>query len=381
LKPSNGLNQSIKMPNIIYSKKIVDNANLPPVLEALFRKIGGLEGKISVGDKVLIKPNFVAPFPKATTDLALIDFFVSKIREIGGIPIIGESSGFEFDTEATFSILGIKKFAEERDVELINFEKQRYTKINLKNRLGVAEIADAAIDSRLIINLAVLKRHTITKVTGSVKNLFGLLSKPSRRHLHCHRLEEGISALALRFKRVIHVLDARDLLSRAVFGQPKPSNYILAGADPFALDHFGSRILGINPKEVQYLLKTESYKTDGEIPDTFPPYIKSISLKKRLHRMLYAMFYCLDEMKCSILGGNSILPILHWHFGVHPELGDVNESELKNLSMLCPVGAIDTKRGKIIKGKCIKVRCLRCYNELGPCKIILKGFNRPKKPE
>ena len=86
-------------------------------------------------------------------------------------------------------------------------------------------------------------------------------------------------------------------------------------------------------------------------------------------------------MKCSIAGGHSILPILHWHFGVHPELGDLNESELKNLSMLCPMGAIDIKRRKIIKGKCMKVRCLRCYNELGPYKIILKGFNRPKKPE
>lgn len=366
------------MSNIIYSKKIIDKTNLKVVLETLVKKVGGLEGMISDGDKVLIKPNLVAPFPKATTDLTLIDFFVSRIREAGGIPVIGESSGFEFDTDATFSILGIKGFAEERDIELINFEREGYTKIDLGNGLGIAEISNAAIDIKLIINLAVLKGHTITKVTGCVKNLFGLLSKPSRRYLHCHRLEEGIAALPLSLGRVIHFLDARNLLSRAVFGQTTPFNYILAGVDPYALDHFGSRLLGINPKEVKYLNNTKPYTIDGDIPDTFPPFLKSSSFKKKLHRMFYALFYYLDSMKCSILGGNSILPMLHWHLGVHPELGDVSESELKDLSLICPVGAIDIEKGKIIKERCIKVRCLRCYSELGPWKIMLKGLNRPK---
>ena len=366
------------MQNIIYTKKITEKIDLETVLETLFDKIGGIEGRISAGDKVLIKPNLVAPFPEATTDLKLIDFFVSRIRDAGGIPIIGESSGFEFDTDATFSILGIKRFAEERDIDLINFDSVGYTKIDLGNSLGIAEIANLAIDVKLIINLALLKGHTITKVTGCVKNLFGLLSKPSRRHLHCHRLEEGIAAIPKRFEGVIHFLDARNLLSRAVFGQSTPFNYLLAGSDPFTLDHFGSRLLGINPKEVKYLNNTKPYTIDGDIPEIFPSLRKNPSFKNRLHRMFYAMFYCLDNIKCSILGGNSILPVLHWHLGVHPELGDLSESELKKLSLICPVAAIDAKRGRIIKERCIRVRCLRCYRELGPWKIRLKGLNHPK---
>ena len=33
----------------------------------------------------------------------------------------------------------------------------------------------------MLVNLPVLKGHTITKVTGAVKNTFGLLSRESRR--------------------------------------------------------------------------------------------------------------------------------------------------------------------------------------------------------
>ncbi|MGA1791283.1 MAG: DUF362 domain-containing protein [bacterium] len=369
------------MPNIIYSKKLKYGTELLPVLETLLENIGGLESRISYGDKVLIKPNLVAPIPKATTDLMLIDFFITKIRDLGGIPIIGESSGFEFDTDATFSILGINQFAEERGVKLINFEREGYTKIYLNNGLRSIEITSVVDDVKLIINLAVLKKHTITKVTGSVKNLFGLLSKPSRRYLHCHGLDEGIAALAIRLENVIHFLDARHLLSRAVFGESIPLNYCLAGLDPFGLDHFGSRLLGIDPNEVKHLKKTKAYTIEGDIPDAFPPCSKTSSLKNRFHRMLYSILYWADDIKCSILGGNSIIPLLHWYLGIHPELGDVTESELKHLSMFCPVGAINIEKRKIIKEKCLKVRCLKCYRELGRGKVKLKGFNRPKDSE
>lgn len=366
-------------PGIIYSTKIVSDKDIISVLDNLLLQLGGLGGKVSSGDIVLIKPNFVAPFEKATTDLMVIDYFIKKIRHIGAIPVIGESSGFEFDTEATFDILGIRKFAEEKEVELINFEKSGYTSVDIGDGLGSVEIANYALESRFIVNLPVLKGHSITKVTGAVKNLFGLLSKQSRRHLHCHRLEQGIAALSRRFQGAIHFVDARHMLSRAVYGELKPLNFFLAGMDPFALDHFGSRLLGINPESVKYLKGTGQYNIEGDIPDKIPHGSDKASFKESLHRLLYSAFYRLDRIKCSFLGGDSIIPSLHWHLGIHPEIGDITKEELQSLVSLCEVGAISVEDGKIIKERCIKVRCLKCYNEAKTGKIILKGLNRPKK--
>jgi len=60
-----------------------------------------------------------------------------------------------------------------------------------------------------------------------------------------------------------------------------------------------------------------------------------------------------------------------------PMLSNTND-QMEELASICPVGAIDAKRCKIIKKKCIKVRCLKCYRESEPGRIILKGFGRPK---
>jgi uncharacterized protein (DUF362 family) len=367
----------ISEPGIVYSKKVITNGDLFMVLEDLFDKMGGLVGRVSFGDKVLIKPNLVAPFENVTTDLRFIDFFIAKIRQVGAVPVIGESSGFEFDTEATFDILGVKSFAEDRNVKLINLEKEKYSRVYLDG-FGPVEIANTAIEASLIINLPVLKGHNITKITGAVKNLFGFLSKPSRRHMHFHQLERGIAALARRFENTLHFVDARFLLTRAVFGERKPLGYCFAGLNPFTLDHFGARLFGVNPESVTYLKKTSVYSIEGDVPDEFPVLGDESSLRKRLHRIIYSIFYFLDEIKCSTLGGNSIIPSMHWYFGIHPEIGKVTLEELKHLSSLCQVGAISIEEGKIIKDKCIKVRCLKCYREAEHGKIFIKGFNRPK---
>lgn len=369
---------SCAVSTIVYSEKIKSDNALPQAIEHLIDKMGGLSQWLSPGDRALIKPNFVAPFPKATTDLNFVDVLIRQVKEIGAIPVIGESSGFEFDTEATFDILGVKQFAQDRNVELINFEKAGYTEIHLKNGVGRVEISNIVFDVKLIINLPVLKQHTITKVSGAVKNLFGLLSKPSRRHLHCHRLEAGIAALAQRFDCILHLVDARYPLSRAVFGESRPLGLCLAGLNPFALDHFGSRLLGINPHKINHLKGTEAYKVEGTAAGILPLASCQNSLRKRVHRMLYAIGFFLDELKCSNLGGKSIIPSLHWHLGVHPEIHNVTSEEIHRLSLICPVGAIDLHKRKIIKEKCVEVRCLRCHYSL-PNKVLLKGFNLPKE--
>ena len=364
--------------NTVYSRKLDYSNNPEHVLDQLMKNIGGLNSRINKGSKVLIKPNFVAPFPKAVTDTRFIDFFINKIRDAGGIPIIGESSGFEFNTEATFDILGIRTFAADRDIELINFENDRFVEIELGNGVGMVEVAKTALESTLIINLPVLKGHTITKVTGAVKNLFGLLSKSSRRYLHCNKLEKGIAALAQRFNNAVHFVDARGLMTRAVFGHLNPLEYCLAGHNPFTLDHFGSQLLGINPESVAYLEGTDKYAVEGITAKHLSTLSNRDSVKEKAHRLLYSAFYWIDKTKCNVLGGKSIIPLLHWHLGIHPEIAKASREELVKIAAICPIGAIDVDGGKIIKEKCMEIRCMKCFEKFNG-QIKLKGLNRSSR--
>lgn len=365
------------MTTTVYTSRIQQGDDLAAVLEELTVRSGCLP-ELKAGARVLLKPNYVAPFPKATTDFAFLDFFIQVLRKAGVNPVVGEMSGYEFDTESTLRILGVRSFLEERNVPFINFEHSSYSKLDIGPGLPTVEVADIAFKVDYIINLPVLKGHTITKMTGATKNFFGLLSRESRRKLHCRGLNKGIAALARSFPNVLHIVDARFLLTRAVFGEVKPLGYCLMGTDSLALDHLGCHLLGINPESVKHLESASRYLVDGPVPEERILSDKA-TVKERFHRLLYSCFYYLDECKCRLFGGTSLIPHLHWVLGVHPDVKNVPADRLDEVAHICPIDAISVKQRKVLKEKCLTVRCLRCYTQDPTGKVILKGFNAPRK--
>lgn len=366
------------MKEVIHIQKVSREEDPFPTLEALALATG-LAQAIKPGQTVLIKPNLVAPFPLATTDPDFIRFFIHFVKNCGATPIVGETSGFEFSTNDTIEILGIRQLLEEHDTEFINFEEQEYTTITLDTgqKVDVASISQTADH---IINLPVLKGHTITKMTGAIKNLFGLLSKPSRRQLHCSKLHAGIAALGRAYPNLYNFVDARILLTRAVFGDTLAINSCLGGRNPFSLDHFGCGLLGIQPDAVDHIENIPEYTIEGYNPKISNTLSSQASLKKKLHRALYSTFYWLDEVKAKTLGGKSIIPELHWSLGLHPDVSKLNQQELAEVAKLCPVNAISVEKGTIIKDKCINVRCLQCFTKDPSKKVEVKGLNPPKRP-
>ena len=84
------------------------NARVQQVLALL----GGIAQVVRPGMRVLLKPNVVAPFPQAATDLEILTAVVAAVQGAGGEPFVAESAGFEFDTAATFATLRLPEWAE-----------------------------------------------------------------------------------------------------------------------------------------------------------------------------------------------------------------------------------------------------------------------------
>lgn len=362
---------------VVHLRRLTEAESPESALEALVSSLGGLEGRVQRGDLVLIKPNFVAPFSHATTDLRFVDYFVSRIRRLGATPVLGESSGFEFDTRATFKVLGVDEFARARGLDLIDFQEGTFTEVTLGQGLPTVPIAAIAFQAKLIVNLPVLKGHTITRVTGAVKNLFGLVARESRRYLHSRSLEPAIAAIVRGLPEALHVVDARRQLQRAVFARARPLGYALAGADPFALDHLGARLLGVDPASVRHLAEAPGYEVRGDEVTAFPPPSRQDSLRQRLHRALYSALYRLDHAKHALLGGGSIIYDLHWYLGVRPVLRRMSPGQAAAVAACCPVGAIDAEIPAIRRRECRSVRCLQCYRQ-HPTLVKLGGLNRPR---
>lgn len=365
---------------VVHSRRLDPGIDATPVLGELLAALGGLEGRVSAGDRVVIKPNFVAPFPAATTDLAVIGWIAERVRDAGGVPLVAESSGYEFDAEATFKVLGVREFCAQRRIDLVNLDDAEYVRMRLSETGHEVELARCAAEADLVINLPVLKGHTITKVTGAVKNFFGLLSRESRRRLHVSGLHAGIADLAGRFPSSLHLADARQLLVRAVFSTVRPLGFFLAADDPFALDHFGSGLLGVDPDSVRHLSRVPDYEIDGALPEGRDELSRRDTARDRVHRAMYSAFYLVDEVRSRTVGGTSIIPHLHWTLGVHPALAEgLSDAELERLASICPVGAIDVQARRIIAEKCRPVRCMTCLREAEPGSVVLKGLNPPKE--
>jgi uncharacterized protein (DUF362 family) len=368
----------------VCSRRVDPNGDATGVVAELLDALGGFEGRFSPGAKVLIKPNFVAPFPAATTDLAVIGAVAAAISAASGVPIVGESSGYEFSADSTHEVLGVRPYLAERGIEFVNLDEYPYEEVTLAATGQKVELTRLAIESEMVVNLPVLKGHTITKVTGATKNFFGLLSRESRRRLHVSGLHEGIGALARHFPTAVHFADARNLLIRAVFSDVKPLGFFLAAEDSFALDHFGSKLLGIEPESVIHLSAAPGvpdYVVEGALPEGLEDELsRRDAPRDKFHRALYSAFYLVDEVKSRTVGGPSLIPHLHWNLGVHPELGNLSDAELHRLADLCPVGAIDVEKRQIVADKCMPVRCMACLRAASePDAVRLKGLNPPKK--
>jgi uncharacterized protein (DUF362 family)/NAD-dependent dihydropyrimidine dehydrogenase PreA subunit len=372
--------------------------------------LGGLQSLVQPGDRVLLKPNFVAPFADAATSLEVIAAVVEAVRDCGGAPFIAESAGFEFDTETTFALLGAREWAQARGVPLLNLDGGPFARV--ATELGTLEIAQAALEADVLINLPKLKGHSLTRVTLGIKNLMGLLNRDSRRWLHARGLERGLAALAQVIKPQLTILDALTVTSRAAYAESAPLGMILGSRDLVALDHYACALLGEDPQQIGHIrgaiqrgLGASEYRViggsaalDGESPSrewhsqpkdesyqfqsgifNSRPYASddhpsAHAPRFALYRLFFRAMY-LADLPFSRLTGRSLIPPVHYWLGIRPHLERELCDRCGRCAEVCPVGAIKVAEKRIMPAKCMRVRCLRCLSACPRRAIRTRGWS------
>lgn len=382
---------------VVYSQCEVDPTDLKAHLLRMLGSLGHISHIIRPGDKVLIKPNFVAPFFHAVTSFDILEAIISIVKDYGGKPILGESSGFEFDTEKTFKILGVHDFAKKMKVPLINFDRTEFVSIELEKGFSKnVEIPRIVFESDLIINVPKLKRHNLTKATIGIKNLFGFLSLDSRRKIHVFGLEKSIHALSKAINIDLVVVDGSVITSRAVFGNRRRVNLIAVSRNIYATDMFCCPYLGLDYNDVEHirLSLTENPENDQidiiKIEDggqkkkaRFNPAAIGIApsydtFGKKLHQFMYRVVYLIDLVYSNMSRQDSLLPKIHYYFGIRPFIQKKQCNLCGKCIPICPVNAILLPERKIIGKSCMIVRCLKCIPACPENAISIKGRENDK---
>ena len=351
--------------------------------------LGGLEQIVSPGDSVLIKPNFVAPFAHAVTSFEILEAIVKEVKQCGGCPIIAESSGFEFDTDTTFKILGAYEFAERNEVELINLDTCEFTNVKVKHQLFKEfRLPKLLQEVDVLINVPKLKRHSLTNVTISTKNLFGLLERQSRRKIHAFALDQGIFELGRIVKTDLVIVDGSIVTERAVYGKQRPLGLMVGGTDMYAVDMYCCQFLQADYRDIKHInlalekgLVKDDYKVISllpEAPDENPEtslITKKESLSKKLLRLSYQLMYLTDIPYSRLFKGKSLIPKIHFYLGIRPKLDRRKCTACGDCVPICPVDAIRMPEKRIDASSCMKSRCLKCVHICPENAISVRGRN------
>lgn len=239
-----------------YDQAIVDKA---------VQKIIDLTGfKFKKGSKVLIKPNVVGTFPKkqiaATTNVAVIKAICKVLKNNGCKIYIGDSPFT--DPECSFRSTKIDKVAEKYG-KLVIFEQDKIT--NIKNNKGKIikefKISKTLKDVDLVINVPKLKTHSLTKYTGAIKNLYGVILGGIKQQLHLKA--KGNKRFSKMLVDIYECIQPELTIMDGIIGMEgegptsgdiKKVGYLLASKNGVALDIVATKMIGINPKKL-YMLK------------------------------------------------------------------------------------------------------------------------------
>lgn len=218
-------------------------------------------------DTILLKPNLVnaSPFP-VTTHPDFTEAVIHAVRAHTDAPIIiGEGCGDrDMETDDVFEALGYTDLAARTGVGLLDLNKAELIKVanpqcTVFPEFWLPEITTTSA----IVSLPVLKAHSMTGITGTLKNMMGVAPAPhyhgpggwkkSAFHVRLHR---AIRELNRYVTPHLTIMDGSVGLASYHLGGPPcepPVKRILAGTNPLALDRKSAELLGRDWRDIGYL--------------------------------------------------------------------------------------------------------------------------------
>lgn len=246
---------------------------------------------------IIIKPNMCYYWDYSTgqtTDpkfvVALIMLLREKISQDLNISIV-ESDASAMKCKYAFKFLGYEKLAKSHNVKLVNLSEDKGEKVRVSVQGEDFEFAlpETIKEADLRINVPKIKYMSYTKISCSLKNIFGCNPEPKKFRYHS-KIDETLVALNKIMKFNLHILDGIIVAG----SHPAKLDLVMASQDPVALDAAAAEIAGINPKTVRHIKLAQkegigniTYISKGENPKAFAKIFPKKKLKQKVLSSAY----------------------------------------------------------------------------------------------
>ena len=242
---------------------VVRGTNVEKMVRAAVDRIGGMTRFVSTNDKVLLKPNAAwdrQPEQAANTNPAVVGALVKLCFEARAAEVwvtdvsvndpyrCFARSGIE---DATKRAGGKIKFTSESDFVLTDLKGES---------LKVWPVSAFYHEADKLINIPVVKHHSLSKCTIAMKNLYGSLGG-QRNRLH-QDINTAITDLATAIRPTLTVIDATKVLRRngptgGNLSDVSIGNTVIAGTDMVAAESYALRFLDLKVGDIPFIAMAE----------------------------------------------------------------------------------------------------------------------------
>jgi uncharacterized protein (DUF362 family) len=281
----------------------VRDGNIQRAVEEAIDLLGGIKAVTNGKNRILLKPNLVAPDKTCTTKSEVVRTIANLMQNAGKEVMIGEGSAaaesfnvIGNDTFRTrkreildgmqkyvFDTLGYTEMANTLKIPLINLHSGNIIEVQLNKGYAAnsVKIHKVLTDVDLVCSVPMMKTHTLATVTLAMKNLIGLYPGTEyysvRSWLHDRAAERGSEGVSFEVidmnnavKTGLSVIDATSAMqgNGPFNGTLIDMGLIIAGTSPLATDMVGATLMGFRIEEIPVLsLAHKSGMKPGNLAD------------------------------------------------------------------------------------------------------------------
>ncbi len=225
--------------------------------------VGGIKRFVKPGEKVTIKPNIGwdrAPEQAANTNPILVSEMVRMCLDAGASDVIVTDISCN-DPRRCFLRSGIRDAAEKAGARVFLPRPEDFVTTDLGGELlTVWPVLKHFIQTDRLINMPIVKQHSLSQCTIGMKNLYGILGG-RRNQLH-QQIDQSIVDLVAFSKPTLTVVDATRVLMRngptgGNLDDVAIENSVICATDPVAADARGAEFLGLDAERVNHIVLAE----------------------------------------------------------------------------------------------------------------------------
>lgn len=247
------MNKSLVTVSVVksYDEEVIFDA-----VKSAVNELGGIEKFVRKDEKILIKPNFLFPSEEEkaiTTHPSVIKAVCRLLSENGYAKVsVGDSPG-----NGSCRIAVKKSGLEEKDLYgavIADMSEEKTVKFKEGRVCKTFHFAREAAEADAIIGLCKMKTHMLERITGGVKNMYGLICGHRKAVGHVNyptavKFAKLLTDIHRATSQRLHIMDGVVAMegNGPASGVPVDIGLMLASSDPVALDTVFCWIVNLAP--------------------------------------------------------------------------------------------------------------------------------------